>query len=190
MFFKFVLFKNVNRQSLVRHFKDFNKCKTTDFSTQHQCKSFHNICTIKPTDPKNIQHLNLFTLRRIFCTKPPTKANDRGWLSIRRQHRESKKEIKRLFSLAKKEKWYLVGAIGCLCVSSSVTLGVPHAIGKIMDMIVMDNFPKEKMQSFCLILFGVFIAGSLANFGRIYLMNSASKFGRSVLFSQSMDASL
>lgn len=182
MFFKFVLFKNVNRQSLVRHFKDFDKFKTRDFttnqhqlSTRNQCKSFHNNCTIKKPETTNIQHLNLFTLRRIYCTKPQTKANDRSWLSFRRQHRESKKEIKRLFSLAKKEKWYLIGAIGCLCVSSSVTLGVPHAIGKIMDMIVMDNFPKEKMQAFCMILFGVFIAGSLANFGRIYLMNSASK---------------
>lgn len=185
MFFKFVLFKNVNRQSLVRHFMDFGKFKIRHYSTndrlstRHQCKLLHNICTITKSGTTNIQHLNLLTLRRIYCTKPPTKANDRSWLSsIWQQHRDSKNEIKRLFTLAKKEKWYLIGAIGCLCVSSSVTLGVPHAIGKIMDMIVMDNFPKEKMQTFCIILFGVFIAGSLANFGRIYLMNSASKFSR------------
>lgn len=184
MFFRFVLFKNAKRPSLVRHFKGFDKFKTKDFSTnQHrlstrpECKSFHNTCIVQKPETTNVQHLNLFTLRRIYCTKPPTKADDhRSWLSIRWQHRESKNEIKRLFSLAKKEKWYLISAIGCLCVSSSVTLGVPHAIGKIMDMIVMDNFPKEKMQTFCLILFGVFVAGSLANFGRIYLMNSASKF--------------
>lgn len=113
-------------------------------------------------------------LRRNFCTKPPKKI-DRSWSSLRKQHKESKKEIKRLFSLARDEKWYLIAAVGCLVVSSAVTLGVPRAIGKLMDMIVLDEFPKEKLHAFCFALFGIFAIGGLANFGRIYLMNSASK---------------
>lgn len=119
-------------------------------------------------------------LRRSYCTGKSTSASavkevGKQLLTVRKQHFQSRNELKRLFSLAKDEKWYLIGAIGCLVISSSVAMGVPYAIGKILDMIVMDNFPKEKLQKFSLILFAVFVAGSLANFGRIYLMNNASK---------------
>lgn len=139
-----------------------------------KCEPFVNAVRIRHTLKTN----RCLLTRRNYCTKESPlepKKIKRNLLSIRKQHQESKKEIRRLFSLAKNEKWYLLGAIGCLCISSAVTLGVPHAIGKIMDMIVMDDFPREKLHQFCFILFGVFIAGSLANFGRIYLMNSASK---------------
>lgn len=122
----------------------------------------------------NLSKINELILRRNFCTKPSIRS-ERNWTSVRKQHQQSKKEIRRLFSLAKDEKWYLIAAVGCLLVSSVVTLGVPRAIGKLMDMIVSDGFPKEKLNTFCVILFGIFVAGGLANFGRIYLMNSASK---------------
>lgn len=125
----------------------------------------------------NLTKLNGLVVRRSYCTQPAAnKKFGRSWASLRGQHQESKKEIRRLFSLAKKEKWYLIAAIGCLCVSSSITMGVPRAIGKLMDMIVMDNFPKDKLHAFCLALFAIFAIGGLANFGRIYLMNSASEF--------------
>ena len=84
-------------------------------------------------------------------------------------------ELKRLLSLAKKEKWYLVASVACLVVSSSVTMGVPYAIGKILDVIFAESFSREKLNEFCLILFGIFALGGLGNFGRIYFMNSASK---------------
>lgn len=120
-------------------------------------------------------------LRRSYCTGKSTttsaavKEVGKQLLTVRKQHSHTRNELKRLFSLAKDEKWYLIGAIGCLVISSSVAMGVPYAIGKILDMIVMDDFPQEKLQGFCLILSAVFVAGSLANFGRIYLMNNASK---------------
>lgn len=119
-------------------------------------------------------------LRRSYCTGKSSTASTvksvgKQLLTVRKKHSRSNNELMRLFSLAKDEKWHLIGAIGCLVISSSVAMGVPYAIGKILDMIVMDNFPKEKLQCFCVILFGVFVAGSLANFGRIYLMNNASK---------------
>lgn len=119
----------------------------------------------------------LLFLKRNFCTKPsrsPTADIVKVGKELRK-HRQATAELKRLFSLAKNEKWYLLAGIGCLFVSTAVTLGVPHAIGKILDMIVGDNFPREKLNMFCFILFGIFVAGSVANFGRIHYMNCASK---------------
>lgn len=170
---------HTNRPILLRCGKQFGNI------TFAQCspKRFHSLSETRT-------HLNLTISRHIqnkysridsiwirnFCTKPPAKTKGRNWLSLRRQHQESKHEIRRLFSLAKDEKWYLIGAIGCLVISTSVTIGVPHAIGKIMDMIVQTGFPRQEMLTFCVGLFAIFIVGSLANFGRIYLMNSASKW--------------
>lgn len=85
-------------------------------------------------------------------------------------------DIRRLFSLAKNEKWILIAAIGCLIVSSAITLSVPYALGKILDIIFQENIEaKEMLRNFCLILGGVFIVGGMANFGRVYLFNSACK---------------
>lgn len=113
---------------------------------------------------------------RTFYTKSsqwsPVKKVSEELLS-RKRVIEKKSELKRLFLLAKKEKWYLLISIGCLMISSSVAMGVPYAIGRILDIIFTESFSKEKLTKFCITLFGVFIIGSLANFGRIYFMNSA-----------------
>lgn len=185
MFHKYLLLTScTNRHTLFRYRKDFSELIARNsirkYHLINQCRKVRNFSLTSkvkvPWSCRNFefQKSNGSILTRVFCTKSP-KNTDRSWLTIRRQHRESNREIRRLFTLAKNEKWYLIGAIGCLVVSTSVTIGVPHAIGRIMDMVVLNNFPKEKMSSFCVILLGVFIAGSLANFGRIYLMNSASK---------------
>lgn len=170
----------------LRCYRDFDKLNRRNFLSKcqpfvfNQSRRYQSVCLAARNESKfisryaNLTKLSELLLRRTYCTKP-TKEIDRGLYSIRRQHRESKKEIKRLFSLAKDEKWYLIAAVGCLIVSSAVTLGVPRAIGKLMDMIVMDDFPKDKLHAFCIALFGIFVIGGLANFGRIYLMNSASK---------------
>lgn len=84
-------------------------------------------------------------------------------------------DIKRLLLLAKDEKWFLVASMGCLLVSSSIFMGVPYAIGRILDTIFTDAYSKDKLSTFCLMMCGVFLIGGVANFGRIYLMNSASK---------------
>ncbi|XP_037917942.1 ATP-binding cassette sub-family B member 10, mitochondrial-like [Hermetia illucens] len=86
-------------------------------------------------------------------------------------------DVKRLLSLAKSEKWVLVAAIGFLLVSSTVTMAVPYALGKILDIIFVktDNtVMMEKLRNFSMILAGVFILGGLANFGRVYLFTTAS----------------
>lgn len=58
-------------------------------------------------------------------------------------------------------------------------MAVPYALGKILDTIYsntekMEN-AKERLKTFCLGLCGIFIIGGLANFGRVYLFNSACK---------------
>ncbi|XP_037936205.1 ATP-binding cassette sub-family B member 10, mitochondrial [Teleopsis dalmanni] len=88
-------------------------------------------------------------------------------------------DVMRLLSLAKSEKLVLTVAIGCLVISSGITMCVPFALGKIMDIIFNkdeQNVSKtlESLKQFSLILLGVFIVGGLANFGRVYLFNAAS----------------
>lgn len=168
---------NVNRNVILRCGKQYGDIHVTKGS----CKRFYSLGQTRThltvalfRQPMKKSAID-FVWFRNYCTKPPAKKSGRSFLTLRRQHQESKREIRRLFSLAKNEKWYLISAIGCLVISTSVTIGVPHAIGKIMDMIVADGYPRQEMLTFCVGLFAVFIAGSLANFGRIYLMNSASK---------------
>lgn len=185
---QYLILKNyTNRLPVHRYYTNFDKLLTRQtLSKPHKSPTFnqsrHYQCVNQTakiesqfhTKCINLTKWNGLILRRNFCTKP-NKKFDRSWSAIRKQQQESKKEIRRLFSLAKDEKWYIFAAIGCLFVSSAVTLGVPRAIGKIMDMIVKDNFPKDKLHTFCLLLFSIFAIGGLANFGRIYMMNSASK---------------
>ncbi|XP_044749924.1 ATP-binding cassette sub-family B member 10, mitochondrial isoform X2 [Coccinella septempunctata] len=86
-----------------------------------------------------------------------------------------KSDLKRLLSLAKPEKYYLMGAIGFLLVSSSVTMAVPFSIGKVLDIIysTSDNSEDAKIQlnQLCGILILVFGVGAVCNFARVYLMS-------------------
>lgn len=82
-------------------------------------------------------------------------------------------EIRRLFSLAKPEKWKLGGAVVLLLISSGVSMAVPFCIGKVIDIIYTsskEGHMKERLTAFCQIMIGVFVIGAFANFGRVYLM--------------------
>lgn len=71
------------------------------------------------------------------------------------------------------------GGIGCLVLSSTITMSVPYGLGKILDMIYSSDNSESNMailDQFCLALCGIFIIGGLANFGRVYLFNNACKF--------------
>uniref|UniRef100_A0A1A9ZIE4 ATP-binding cassette sub-family B member 10, mitochondrial n=1 Tax=Glossina pallidipes TaxID=7398 RepID=A0A1A9ZIE4_GLOPL len=87
-----------------------------------------------------------------------------------------RKDMVRLISLAKSEKLVLAAAIGCLIISSAITMSVPYALGRTLDIMFDkgDNQSMVKLKNFCAILCGVFVIGGLANFGRVYLFNSAS----------------
>ncbi|XP_011308047.1 ATP-binding cassette sub-family B member 10, mitochondrial [Fopius arisanus] len=88
---------------------------------------------------------------------------------------QKKSELKRLFSLAKPEKWKLTGAICLLFVSSTVTMAMPFCLGKVIDVIYTEDKQqtRENLNKLSLALLTVFIVGGICNFGRIYLMSTS-----------------
>lgn len=85
-------------------------------------------------------------------------------------------ELRRLFSLAKPEKWNLTYAVGFLLVSSSVTMTIPFSLGKVIDIIYEDTKSEEagqKLNKVCGVLLAIFVLGAICNFGRIYFMSTA-----------------
>lgn len=89
----------------------------------------------------------------------------------------NKNELQKLFSLAKSEKGKLTGAICLLLISSSITMAVPFAMGKVIDVIYTSdaNEMKDKMTQLSAILLLVFAVGACCNFGRVYLMNTSAQ---------------
>lgn len=89
--------------------------------------------------------------------------------------------------------FHILGGVALLAVSSAVTISVPFFIGRIVDMIFKGETESistesidenrrekvsaalEKLTTFCYTLVGVFVVGAIANFGRVYLMQSAGK---------------
>lgn len=83
----------------------------------------------------------------------------------------------------------ILAAIALLLVSSGVTMSVPFALGKIIDIIYqIDQTEKssiddaassedfeETLKTVCLGLTGVFLVGGLCNFGRVFLMRVAGQ---------------
>lgn len=84
-------------------------------------------------------------------------------------------EIKNLLVLAIPEKWRLFGAITFLLISSAITMAVPFCLGKLIDIIYANDNrdTKKNLNQLCIILFGIFVIGSLCNFCRVYLMSTA-----------------
>lgn len=82
-------------------------------------------------------------------------------------------EARRLLSLAKPEKWNLLGAVCLLLVSSSVTMAVPFCLGRVIDIIYTADPLKmrENLATLSVVLLGVFLVGGLCNFGRVYVMS-------------------
>ncbi|XP_022913291.1 ATP-binding cassette sub-family B member 10, mitochondrial [Onthophagus taurus] len=86
-------------------------------------------------------------------------------------------DVARLFSLAKPERWKLLGAVSLLLVSSTVTMAVPFSLGKILDIIYTSteeiDAARAKLNKVCAVLLTVFFVGAICNFGRIYIMSTA-----------------
>lgn len=65
-----------------------------------------------------------------------------------------------------------------LLLSSGVTLAVPFATGRIIDMIHEGSEKgdtKERLLPFCKILATIFLIGAVANFGRVYLIQTSGR---------------
>lgn len=86
--------------------------------------------------------------------------------------------MRRLLSLAKPEKWRLAGAMVLLVISSGVTMLVPFFIGKLIDFIQNGDKEtmKENLKKIALWMTGIFIIGAIANFGRVYIIQSTGNF--------------
>uniref|UniRef100_A0A0K8SJ49 ATP-binding cassette sub-family B member 10, mitochondrial n=2 Tax=Lygus hesperus TaxID=30085 RepID=A0A0K8SJ49_LYGHE len=86
-------------------------------------------------------------------------------------------ELRRIFSLARPESWRLTGAIILLFVSSSISMAVPFALGKVIDLIYTTDADtmNRNINIVCGALLAIFLVGGFCNFGRVYLMNMASQ---------------
>lgn len=108
-----------------------------------------------------------------------THTNNAAQQVVKDNVRPKRSDFYRLLMLGRKEKWIFLASMGCLLVSSAITMGVPYSIGRLLDIIFTEQVAKEKLKEFCVILVGIFVVGGLANFGRIYLMNGACKLQKS-----------
>lgn len=117
---------------------------------------------------------------------------------ISKVNKNGKSQVKRLISLAKPERWKLLGkyitilivnflskyffsgAVCFLVISSSVSMAVPFSLGKVLDIIYTSSQDtqnaREKLNNLCMILIGIFLVGAICNFGRIYLMTTSGNF--------------
>ncbi|KAJ1843930.1 ATP-binding cassette permease mdl1 [Coemansia sp. RSA 2708] len=84
----------------------------------------------------------------------------------------------RLFRLARPEYRLLGGAVGLLLVSSSVTMAVPFTMGKIIDIVTSASATVPFGLTLGQVFGGlgaVFVAGAVANAGRIVLIRTAGE---------------
>lgn len=70
--------------------------------------------------------------------------------------------------------------MGLLVVSSSVTMAVPFCMGKVIDIITAFDGEERatmvtRLTDYSKILLAVFIAGGIANAGRVYMIRMSGK---------------
>ena len=82
--------------------------------------------------------------------------------------------------------YYFIAAVGLLFISSGVTMTLPFAVGKIIDIIYNSQSEganiKDTLVPLCQILGVVFIIGAIANFGRVYLIQTSGIHVYSCIF--------
>lgn len=102
------------------------------------------------------------------------------------------KQFAKLFNLAKPEVRLLIGALACLIITSAVSMSLPLLIGKIIDTVKepdatatgeekeVENIDEGHIfglapEQFYSGVAVVFVVGSIANFGRTYLLRSVGE---------------
>lgn len=121
----------------------------------------------------------------------PDNTNQGVKLSSSEKNASGFQDIARLLKLAKPEVWYIMGALCLIVISSTVSMLIPSVVGKLLDL-AKNSSPSEDEQpdasgekdedkqkgtiygftpkQFCFAMGGVFIAGALANCGRIIIL--------------------
>ncbi|RUS32575.1 LOW QUALITY PROTEIN: ATP-binding cassette sub-family B member 10, mitochondrial [Jimgerdemannia flammicorona] len=87
-------------------------------------------------------------------------------------------DARRLLSLARPEAKSITAAIALLIISSAITMSVPFSMGKIIDIVTNPStttFMGLTLPQFFMILSGVFVAGALANTGRVVIFRVAGE---------------
>lgn len=83
--------------------------------------------------------------------------------------------LRRLLSLAGPDKFYILGGLSLLIISSLVSMSIPFGIGKVIDVVFKEGDGVEHLREYSLVITSVFLVGASANFGRIYLFNCAAQ---------------
>ena len=91
--------------------------------------------------------------------------------------------------MAHDELHFLLGGIGLLFVSSAITMAIPFALGKVIDIIYGADRESmtENLKNVSVALVCIFIFGAACNFGRTYLMGvsgTKNDIVRAVIFNK------
>lgn len=147
-------------------------CRCTQRFSEHAI--YKRFFTIHKSRLKFDSSNTIHTFRRSFFSNVKKQTINGDVKSIVGKTKNLKKsDVERLFLLMKPEKWNLTGAIGLLIVSSTVTMVVPFALGRVIDIIYTEDSSnmRDNLNKLCLSLTIVFLIGAVCNFGRVYLMN-------------------
>jgi ATP-binding cassette subfamily B (MDR/TAP) protein 10 len=189
MFAIICISKNFNIQTSSRLFKvsPLNNSIRLNFTTNNHAGLFGQRVGLRPSNPlrpvnqnagarnggKNSlsSYLTLFVRQMGRDAKKAAKAEEIKNVKV------NSNGIRRLMTLAKPDKWNIAFALFLLVISSSVTMSVPFFIGKLIDFVQSGDKAemKKKLRDISLILTGVFIVGALANFGRVYIIQSTGQ---------------
>lgn len=131
---------------------------------------------------QNIQWKRKGYYRSYSTSKSQDKQNDKNG-----KEKNKWGSIWELFKLAKPEKWFIIGSMGLIVVTSSVSMLVPSVIGKLIDVATENEEENKKTKEegrekeekliygltkfqFFAGLSGIFIVGAIANTGRIIIL--------------------
>nr|UOU03332.1 ATP-binding cassette subfamily B10 [Brachionus rubens] len=161
----FLVLKNINKVNFNLLLK----------SSIHQKPIFRNYASLRQNTTIKLsnKNLNFFTS---FTRKLKSLSKNKKNEPIKKV-KINKGEIKRLLSLAKPERAKLSLAIVLLIISSGVTMAVPFCIGKLIDFIQNGDKEtmKENMKNMTLLMGAIFLIGAIANFGRVYIIQSTGQ---------------
>ena len=137
---------------------------------------YHSLSTDGKVLLRNLTKQNVSANLSLFLRRATKDASKAAGTELKKV-KINKSSLKRLLSLAKPERFKIMVAMMFLIISSSVTMAVPFGIGKLIDFLQTGD--KETMQTnlkqITMAMTIVFVIGALANFGRVYMIQSTGQ---------------